>query len=457
MKSQFPAEFIKRMNQLLPDEFDLFLNSLKKSKAPVSIRFNPFKRPSSIPDNTIPVPWCNHAYMLAQRPDFTHDPFFHAGQYYVQEASSMFVAEILKQFIPEDRSVLALDLCGAPGGKTTLLSTELPTNSLIISNEPVKNRANILLENVLKWGLPNTIVSSNDPSRFEIYQNRFDLVLVDAPCSGEGLFRKSPESIQEWSVNNVQLCSARQKRILSSAAKVVKPNGILIYSTCTFSEEENEKNIAWLINEFGFVSLPIKLNSSWGITETFQNNPKLYGYRFYPHKVIGEGFFVSCLQKQEQGKAVKINTTAPPFIRTEKQLNPLLSNYLDNPEQFTFYTKNKKDNFAILKLHETNFIDFASNLYIKSAGIPMGILKGKELVPHEGLALSIYLSKKLTAIVLSHSEALYYLKKQNFELKKSDILGWTIAKYKDLSLGWLKILPERFNNYFPVEWRIRKQ
>ncbi len=456
MEYPLPKDFTDRMERLLQNEFIDFVDALTDKPSQTTIRLNPFKLPYSIGDDAIPVPWCPNAYYLPQRPNFTADPLLHAGVYYVQEASSMFIAEVLKQHCPLDKAVMALDLCAAPGGKSTLLSATLSPDSLIIANEVIKTRTPILLENVLKWGLPNTWVTSNDPADFVPFNGLFDVVLIDAPCSGEGLFRKSPNAINEWSNNNVLHCSARQRRILSNAANLVKQGGILIYSTCTFSEEENENNIEWLVAEHDFVSLALKLDPKWGITETFRTNPNQYGYRFYPHKVLGEGFFVSCLQKRGKTPTGHYKPVTQPFSKTDKQIVPLLGKWLNTPEAFTFYSKKNTDIFAVNPTHAQLLPLLATNLIVKSAGIPMGSVKGKELIPHQGLALSTQLNDEIPRLPLTYPDAIQYLKKQSFELPISNAMGWVAPSYQDHPLGWIKLMPDRYNNYYPSEWRIRK-
>ena len=456
MEHPLPKDFTNRMKGLLQNEFTDFVAAITGKPSQTTIRLNPFKLPYSIGDDAIPVPWCPNAYYLPQRPNFTADPLLHAGVYYVQEASSMFIAEVLKQHCPLDKAVIALDLCAAPGGKSTLLSAILSPDSLIIANEVIKTRTPILLENVLKWGLPNTWVTSSDPADFVPLNGLFDVVLIDAPCSGEGLFRKSPNAINEWSINNVQHCSARQRRILYNAANLVKQGGLLIYSTCTFSEEENENNIQWLVKEHDFVSLPLRHDPQWGITETIQSNPTQYGFRFYPHKVWGEGFFVSCLQKRGSHSIGHSKPATQPFTKTEKQITPLLRKWLNTPEAFTFYTKNSTDIFAVNPTYAQLLPLFATHLIVKSAGIPLGSIKGKELIPHQGLALSTQLNDEIPRLPLTYPDAIQYLKKQTFELPNTNATGWVAPSYQNHPLGWIKRMSDRYNNYYPSEWRIRK-
>ncbi len=233
-----PEEFLRRV----PPELAAALDGTP----PVSVRFNPFKV-SDRPEGLRQVPWCRYGYYLDERPQFSLDPAWHAGAYYVQEASSMFVGELAGDI----GGLRVLDLCAAPGGKTTLLSTLTGLDGLVVANEPIRARAQVLADNVARWGLGNVVVTNNDPSHFAGFRDWFDVVLVDAPCSGEGMFRRNPESRGEWSEANVVLCARRQRRILGDILAVLKPGGRLIYSTCTFNRAENEENVEWLIDELG--------------------------------------------------------------------------------------------------------------------------------------------------------------------------------------------------------------
>ncbi|GAB3814418.1 hypothetical protein GCM10028895_07510 [Pontibacter rugosus] len=219
---------------------------------------------------------------------FTLDPLLHAGAYYVQEASSMFLEQALKQSIDLDESLHVLDLCGAPGGKSTHLASLISKDSLLVANEVIRSRASILAENVTKWGSGNVLVTSNDPREFSRLPDFFDVMVIDAPCSGEGMFRKDHAAVGEWSEENVNLCAQRQQRILMDVWDALKPGGLLIYSTCTWNEKENEENIAWLAAQEGVESIKLEVQPEWGIIPTQLNG--LEGYRFYPHRVQGEGF-----------------------------------------------------------------------------------------------------------------------------------------------------------------------
>ncbi len=283
-------------NQLESFEED-FIRVHEEAEKVTSIRINPRKLIKPEADNTSGVPWCSNGFYLNERPVFTLDPLFHAGTYYVQEASSMFTWHIVQQLKLDENPITALDLCAAPGGKSTLLASVLHPDSLLISNEIIKPRASVLVGNLSRWGNANSIVTNNDPKVFGGWQGQVDLLLADAPCSGSGMFRKDPDTIDEWSEQNVELCAQRQQRILADSLPVLKEGGYLIYSTCSYSEKENEEILDWLMDSHALESVRITKDPDWGIIESQSLRHHAYGYRFYPHLVKGEGFFVAVLRK----------------------------------------------------------------------------------------------------------------------------------------------------------------
>lgn len=243
------------------------------------------------------VPWSEYGYYLTERPSFTFDPFFHAGCYYVQEASSMFLEQALKQAVDLSMPLKVLDLCAAPGGKSTHIQSLISKNSLLVSNEVIKSRVNILKDNIIKWGCENVVVTNNDPNDFSRLENYFDVIVIDAPCSGSGLFRREPEAIDEWSPNNVKLCSLRQQWIIADVLPALKKDGVLIYCTCSYSKEENEDICEWMEEEFKIKNLKsdsyrVKIINDWNISESF------YGFRFWPDKIKGKVFFLLASEKK---------------------------------------------------------------------------------------------------------------------------------------------------------------
>ena len=305
-----PVEFTEKTRQLMGDErFERYLKSFEED-VPVSIRLNPRKRGErreergETPVDGEPVPWCRDAYYLKQRPNFTFDPLFHAGCYYVQEAASMFLDEVLRQITQKGRFLLcnsALDMCAAPGGKSTLLRSALPDDCVLYSNEPIRNRASILLENVTKWGYPNHIVTNAYPKDYRKAKMLFDLILCDVPCSGEGMFRKDEATIREWSPQQVEKCWQLQRDIVSDAWACLNEGGLLIYSTCTFNTKENEENIRWILETFDDAEVvPIETRPEWNITGSLLNGFDEPVYRFIPGITRSEGLFMCVLRKQGQ-------------------------------------------------------------------------------------------------------------------------------------------------------------
>ncbi len=407
------------------------------------------------------VPWTSSGFYLPERPSFTLDPLFHAGVYYVQEASSMFIEEALKQTADLSKPLKILDLCAAPGGKSTLIQSVISKDSLLISNEVIKPRVNILAENITKWGAANTIVTNNDPRDFQRLQNYFDVIVVDAPCSGSGLFRKDPNAINEWSENNVALCAQRQQRILADIFPSLKPGGVLIYSTCSYSQEEDEVIADWLVGELKFGSLALKVDKEWGIVETVSGKQKAFGYRFYPDKVKGEGFFIAAFKKAFGEKEMLEVTSHPSTSLRTKVKNKgsfapkdieILKPYLANTEEF-FFIKQHEEVIAIPVHLEEDLARIQSALYIKKAGVTLGTIIRNELIPAHDLAISTIINASLPKLEVDKQTALQYLRKEEIKIE-TDFKGWVLLTYSALPIGWVKIMANRINNYYPKGWRI---
>ena len=447
-----PAPFEERMKKQLGSEAPAFFKALQ-TEAPVSIRLNPgkYREIHSIPlpgRQTSAVSWCENACYLAERPVFTLDPGFHGGAYYVQEASSMFLHHILKQLLPA-RPVRMLDLCAAPGGKSTLAASLLSPESLLVSNEVIRSRAAILKENIIKWGHSNIVVTSNDPRDFRPLRETFDIILVDAPCSGEGMFRKDPLSVKEWSESNLQLCSERQCRILSEIWDCLKPEGFLIYSTCTYNPEENESVLSWLLRTFEARSIPIN-HSFDSITPGEADFPC---YRFYPHKTQGEGFFTGIVQKQTASSGLSRKNKKQKFSKPEP-LPGYLQNYLLRPEQYITY-RNENITGIVLANHAEFIRQLEQSLRITYKGCEIAEINNRKIKLLPPLALWQGLNRKACAVYEADLKtALTYLKKEDIPAipVKAD---WLLVSYKDIALGWCKNLGSRLNNYYPKEWRIR--
>jgi 16S rRNA C967 or C1407 C5-methylase (RsmB/RsmF family)/NOL1/NOP2/fmu family ribosome biogenesis protein len=399
------------------------------------------------------VPWSTDGYYLSQRPSFTLDPVFHAGAYYVQEASSMFLEQALRQTTDLTQPNKILDLCAAPGGKSTLLQSLISVSSLLVSNEVIKTRVNVLAENITKWGAANVVVTNNDPKDFQRLENYFDVIVVDAPCSGSGLFRRDADLVKEWSPQNVTMCSQRQQRILADILPALKEGGSLIYSTCSYSESEDETIADWLVEECHLVPVAIPTQPEWGIVETRSPKQQAYVYRFYPDKVKGEGFFIATFTKGERVAPVwqsnKYKTKSERL--TAKEID-IVQPYLNNTESF-FFIKQQDETIALPAHLENELATIQHSLYIKKAGVKMGTIIRNELIPDHELALCNHISKAIHAVEVDKATALQYLRKQEIKLV-TDFKGWALLTHQQLPLGWIKILPNRINNYYPANWRI---
>ena len=300
----FPADFVQRIGGQNYLDSGSLLKALEEP-SPVSIRRNT-ERWSKVPFDSEPVPWSSGGFWLAERPSFTLDPLFHAGCYYPQEASGMFLEQVVKQTIHSLDNVKVLDLCAAPGGKSLILSDMIGPGGLLVANEVIRQRASVLAETITKWGNDNTLVTQSDPGAFGKLPGFFDIILCDAPCSGEGMFR-TEIAVKEWSKTNTDHCSERQKRILMDVWPSLKENGMLIYSTCTFNPGENEENIKWLTEKHDAESISLDISQFEGITEIEYKG--IVGYGFHPGKVRGEGLFVSVIRKKE-GESFKPQKTS---------------------------------------------------------------------------------------------------------------------------------------------------
>ncbi len=402
------------------------------------------------------IPWSSLGYYLSARPSFTSDPFFHAGLYYVQEASGMFIEQALRQSIDLSKPIKALDLCAAPGGKSTLIQSVISNESLLVCNEVIKTRLNILHENMTKWGSANVMVTNNDPKDFAKLENYFDVIIIDAPCSGSGLFRREAEAIDHWSEENVTLCSHRQQRILADAWPALKKNGILIYCTCSYSKKENEDILDWIMKTFSADSHKLEINHDWKIIETISDQSKAFGYRFYPDKLQGEGFFISCMQKKDGGEFLSPKKKKPPAEQLSKHESGLVNKYVSSPTGAVYplsYIKYNGLAYALPAFFAEDLLYLQQHLYLKKAGILLGKIVHDELIPEHELALSTIITPFFPAINFDKPEAIQYLRKEEIKTDAS-YKGWALAQYKQKNLGWIKILHNRVNNYYPKTFRI---
>ncbi len=444
-----PIDFIESLhNQLSPEEVQQLCQALETEPV-VSIRLNDKIDYLTFDADTEEVPWHEDGYYLNKRPQFTLDPLFHAGCYYVQEASSMFLGEVLNQYLKPNSIVL--DMCAAPGGKSTLISQYLGEEGLLVSNEVVRQRVFILSENIQKWGNGNTIVTHNYAKDFgNKLENLFDCILVDAPCSGEGMFRKDAGAVQEWSTKNVNECVARQCEILDEVWDALKPGGVLIYSTCTFNQEENEKNVKWIMEELGAELLPVAYDPSWGIVE---GNP---GYHFYPHKVKGEGLYMCVLRKLgAPGASFRLPKSKAQAPKAKVDGEAEMRSWLKHPDRWVIRQQERFMSAYPAKYKE--LIEYISTQFICiSTGFGIAELRGKNVVPQHSLAMLKDMdSSKFTKVDLTLEQALAYLR--NEALVLPDVAqGMVLVTYEQVPLGFVKNVGNHCNNLYPKEWRIRK-
>ena len=477
---ELPKEFVDYTSSLFGEErWKNYLASFDES-VPVSVRLNPFKTPLQLPrggglfdsnetltenpDNEkmylkfspsgkiegggiTPVPWCRNAYYLSERPNFTLDPLLHAGVYYVQEAGSMFLDEVLRQLKIENGKLKnnepqnyqlsiincqlnsVLDLCAAPGGKSTLLRAALPDDCVLYSNEPDRRRANILMENMQKQGHPNVIVTNNYAIDYQKSGLTFDLIVCDVPCSGEGMFRKDHDSIGEWSLQNVMKCAALQRSIIEDIWPCLNEGGVMVYSTCTFNLHEDEENVKWICETLGAELIPIEIREEWNITGSLLKGWDKPVYRFIPGTTKGEGLFMAVLKKTPQ----------PPkgvFVDS------------NNPSKASLQQKKVSKKLPLGGM--------GGLLRILSDGHPVGTQKGKNIIPAHAEALLINLPKdKYPFAELSKEDALKYLHHEAIVLDAEVPKGFVIVTYQGHPLGFVKNIGNRANNLYPQEWKIR--
>jgi 16S rRNA C967 or C1407 C5-methylase (RsmB/RsmF family)/NOL1/NOP2/fmu family ribosome biogenesis protein len=459
LSTVLPARLIESLADAPGFDRDAFVAVHEHRDVLVSIHVNERKVADastaiSFPDDVqlaSPVPWAKGGWYLTGRPSFTRDPLLHAGAYYVQEASSMFLRHLFDSVAPASSSLKVLDLCAAPGGKSAILQSALPHNSLLVSNEVIKSRVSVLAENMTKWSGQNAVVTNNDPSHFARLDNFFDAIVIDAPCSGSGLFRRDPELVDEWSDQNVALCSGRQQRIISDVLPALKPGGVIIYSTCSYSVEEDEAIVRWMTS-LGLEVLEHDVPAEWNIVTSSVEGGSTF--RFYPDKVKGEGFFIAALRKPGEWMA----SSAPRQTRRSalsKQEMEAIAGWVSveagdvvGKHEDTLLLMNSAlgESLELLKKH----------LYIRQAGIALGQPAGGSIIPEHALAVSGLVAAGVPSIELDYEQSMGFLRRSDqWTLPPNMSKGWLLLKYHGTPLGWIKSLGNRVNNYYPKEWRVR--
>ena len=446
MKNQLGGQFIDFQNaHTRPGATGILANQLKRKVLPFQ--------------ECVQVPWCSNGYTVVERPIFTLDPLFHAGCYYVMEPSSMFLMHLLKSLKLPGRPLRALDLCAAPGGKSMVLLSFLNHDDLLVSNEVIQSRKSILDYNVVKSGALNCFVSNHDPADFSRLDGYFDIVLVDAPCSGEGLFRKDQDAMQHWTPDHVRHCALRQSRILDQAAHLLTENGYLIYATCTYNFQENIDQIIRVQEKYDLIQSRISVPKQWDIEIIEKLNA--IGYQFYPHRVPGEGLFMSILQASGKSKrpgdshrnqspnrvrklrkklGINKKDLAPlkPFVKSDGAL------YRSGPSGERVFFRPFAEAAEVIQLA----------LPRTRTGIEIGTLKNGIFRPAHALALSHHLSPEVERIEVSRELAISYLRKEKLpEIQTEN--GWKIITFEDTALGWAKQTSAGLKNYYPTQQRIR--
>ncbi len=445
--------FFKYLEEAIGHENALVAFSAFTQPASVSVRLNTFKKGCSFEGRA--VAWSPYGVMLEQRPQFTLDPVFHAGAYYVQDSSSMFVGHLFRDVlsridIPSSRPLRVLDLCAAPGGKTTDLAASLRErcgdNFVLVANEVMKTRVGVLADNVALWGDPNVVVTCDDPRVFASLTGYFDVILADVPCSGEGMFRKDEQAQQQWSEDNVALCEGRQRRIIADVWPALQQDGVMIYSTCTFNRYENDGNVQWIADNLGADILSNSLTED-GIIKTSS------GYSLVPGFVEGEGQYCAALKKTSSLEYVqsRINRNNE---RVQKQ--PSLPDGLDS--LFAVKMKFALKGDMVTAVPENISADAAmlrQSLHVVAAGCAVGTLKGKILVPDADLALCTALSADaFPRQNVDRQTALAYLHRDAILLPDAP-KGYVLVCIDDLPLGFVKNLGNRCNSLHPQSRRIR--
>ena len=441
-RSESPELFIPpSVAAELGSDAHLLLEALA-GPSPVSIRYNTLK---TVPREGEPIPWCTTGSYLRQRPVFTLDPAFHAGAYYVQEASSMLVEQAFRATGLAGEDILAIDLCAAPGGKSTHLAALMSTGSLLIANESAKARQAPLVENLRKQGCPNVVVMGDMPGNFRpVLGGRCDLVVVDAPCSGEGMFRKEPHARRQWSERLVASCARTQAGIVDDGWELLSPGGYLLYSTCTWERSENEEQVRRLLDR-GAEHIPLPLDPAWGIVAGDT------GYRCYPHRLQGEGFFIALVRKP--GSRVRSGPGDGPG-----PVPPFAAPWID--ARFPVRTLGTGDElFAVPAAWSTLVQRLAATVHTVSPGVAIAERRGDRWRPHAALALNkLCRQDAFRTVDLDLNGALAYLRGETAVLQATPVTGpedALLVRYQGLALGWAFAAGARWNNGWPASWRIR--
>lgn len=414
---KLPEGFKEQIRDLLGEEAEDFFLAMHHAPE-VSVKLNRRKSTDSRElgySGIEPVKWCKSGYYLPERPVFTLNPLLHAGVFYVQDASSMIYEAIVERIVPmafdTGKAPAVADLCAAPGGKTTSIINALPDTAFVLANEFMPARARILKENLFKWGYPEIMITNSPVAKIAEAGPAFDIVAVDAPCSGEGMMRKEEAAIQQWSTGLIHSCAKLQREILENACRMLKPGGFMIYSTCTFNRQENEEQVEWLVNEKGMVAFDPDFPEEWGIRKGIATD--IPCFRFMPHHTRGEGLFVAVMRKETDEYEKTVST---PALR------------------------------AWLK----------KNVKVLADGLPLEQVKGRDRVPTSESVLSTNFRRgSIPEVEVDEPTALSYLRHEALKLPENTPRGLVVITFKNHPLGLVKNIGNRANNLYPSDWKIR--
>lgn len=438
-----PQAFIEQLRDLLPDEWQALAEAITSSEPSVAVRVNEASG-AAVPAAARRVPWCDQGFYLDGRPQFTFDTDWHAGRYYVQDASSMFIAHVIRHFIHEP--VCYLDLCAAPGGKTTAAIQALPQGSMVVANEIVPPRARVLADNVIRWGDPRCVVTSNAPAQVGKLTRFFDVIATDVPCSGEGMMRKDDEAISQWSPTLVEQCAQRQREILTDVWPALRPGGLLIYSTCTYNRQENEEIADFIVNELGATSLEMPVEPSWNIHSAIGSD--CHCYRFMPHRVDGEGLFMAVFRKDGE-----LPRELPRIKeKTSKKADEIGKNWLSCPDEYVIEQQGDLS-IAVPQDIRREVAVLRASLNVLHAGIELATVMGRKVMPHHALAMSTARADGAFPVCeVDYPTALRYLRGESITVDGPR--GHVLIAHNGAVLGFANNLGNRANNLYPKPQRI---
>lgn len=440
-----PIDFKHRMQEQLGTEAEGFFNSLSENPI-TSIRLNHLKGKTSF-THLEKIPWCEFGYYLESRPFFHLDPHWHGGAYYVQEASSMILDSVLRQITEDRHPKIWLDVCAAPGGKTGILSQFLQPHDVLIANEIVPLRRTVLYENLYKGGYLNTFVTGEKPSAFN--EPFADIILVDAPCAGEGMIRKEEEAVRQWSPGLVRECALMQHRILHDVTRALLPGGFMIYSTCSYSHAENIDNVIDLVKSFPLSSVPLNFPEEWNISVIEKGG--VTGYQLYPHKVRGEGLFISVLRNDSTASLQPTKYRKPD--KKFDAISDSLKSHIENHHQLRFKKDSLHHSFIRTEAEE-KALEVISRFPKAELIAEAGQVKGKDYIPAHFLAMT-NLHRDIGTFELSLDQSLDYLERNTRSLPVDKPIGWHLITFQGTILGWAKNTAQGWKNHYPLNWRLR--